>query len=230
MRKERFDYPLSETLGIGICLAFVGGFLDVYTYILRGGVFANAQTGNMALLAIYGMRGDFVKAAYYIVPIAAYAFGVLITEYLKRKFTDKQWMYWEHVVIGIEALLLFVIGFMTIEIPHSVVNVSISLICSMQANSFRKTKGLPYATTMCTGNLRSASEHLFKFMTGEGRQQLYNSLRYFLIIFGFCIGAFIGTYLTDLWKEKAVWVCCAILAGVIVVMIFDKVRPSAQEC
>jgi uncharacterized protein DUF1275 len=40
-----------ETLPTGLLLAGAGGFLDAYTFIGRGGVFANAQTGNIVLLA-----------------------------------------------------------------------------------------------------------------------------------------------------------------------------------
>ena len=42
----------SESYIVGVLLAIAGGFLDVYTYISRGGVFANAQTGNIVLLGI----------------------------------------------------------------------------------------------------------------------------------------------------------------------------------
>ena len=43
--------PAHETFRVAAVLALVGGFLDIYTYLLRGGVFANAQTGNIVLLA-----------------------------------------------------------------------------------------------------------------------------------------------------------------------------------
>ena len=42
----------SESYLVGVLLAIAGGYLDVYTYICRGGVFANAQTGNIVLLGI----------------------------------------------------------------------------------------------------------------------------------------------------------------------------------
>lgn len=38
-----------NSLIMGMILAFVGGFLDAYTYITRDAVFATAQTGNMVL-------------------------------------------------------------------------------------------------------------------------------------------------------------------------------------
>ena len=41
---------ISETLIVGILLTMSGGFLDAYTYLYRGGVFSNGQTGNLVLL------------------------------------------------------------------------------------------------------------------------------------------------------------------------------------
>lgn len=39
---------ISESIELGILLALSGGFMDAYSYIGRGGVFANAQTGKYA--------------------------------------------------------------------------------------------------------------------------------------------------------------------------------------
>ena len=39
----------SESIELGILLALSGGFMDAYSYLARGQVFANAQTGNMLL-------------------------------------------------------------------------------------------------------------------------------------------------------------------------------------
>ena len=41
---------VSESFELGILLAIVGGYLDAYTYLSRGHIFANAQTGNIVLL------------------------------------------------------------------------------------------------------------------------------------------------------------------------------------
>jgi uncharacterized membrane protein YoaK (UPF0700 family) len=41
-----------EAVPVGFLLSAVGGYLDAYTYVGHGGVFANAQTGNVVLLAV----------------------------------------------------------------------------------------------------------------------------------------------------------------------------------
>ena len=42
----KHSMQISESIGLGTILALSGGFMDAYSYIERGKVFANAQTGN----------------------------------------------------------------------------------------------------------------------------------------------------------------------------------------
>ena len=42
---------MSESFLTAVFLSMSGGLQDAYTYLFRGKVFANAQTGNICLLA-----------------------------------------------------------------------------------------------------------------------------------------------------------------------------------
>ncbi len=57
---------MSESFRMGALLAVTGGFFDVYTYLCRGKVFANAQTGNMVLLGISVSQGQWLAALQYL--------------------------------------------------------------------------------------------------------------------------------------------------------------------
>src|SRR5882724_4433009 len=46
-----------ETVQISLLLAFAGGYLDAYTWIIHG-VMANAQTANLVLLWVHGTVGE----------------------------------------------------------------------------------------------------------------------------------------------------------------------------
>ena len=48
---EEKHLQMSESFFLTAILAIVGGFLDSYSYLMRGHVFANAQTGNIVLLS-----------------------------------------------------------------------------------------------------------------------------------------------------------------------------------
>ena len=155
-------WPGEQQLAVGLLLAVVGGFLDTYTYFTRGGVFANAQTGNMVLLSIAAAQGDFGRAGQYLIPILAFTLGVMATEGLRARAEKKGQAagHWQRTVLLIEAAILAVVGLLPPEVPNFLVNVTVSFLCSMQVNGFRLLEGMPYATTMCTGNLRSGSHHL----------------------------------------------------------------------
>src|SRR5436309_12295973 len=71
-----------ETVQIALLLAFAGGYIDAYTWIIHG-VMANAQTANLILLWVYGMMGDWDKALHFVPPILAFAAGTVVAAWLR---------------------------------------------------------------------------------------------------------------------------------------------------
>ena len=82
---SKMKKQMSDTIRVGLLLAIVGGFLDAYTYLCRGQVFANAQTGNMVLFGIKMMEGHIIQALYYALPILAFFIGIVIAEMRRKK-------------------------------------------------------------------------------------------------------------------------------------------------
>jgi len=59
--------------------------MDAYSYINRGKVFANAETGNIILMALKVCEGKFFEAVNYLIPIVSFAVGVGICEMIKYR-------------------------------------------------------------------------------------------------------------------------------------------------
>ena len=78
-------WQISESIMVGIFLALSGGFMDAYSYINRGKVFANAETGNIILMALKVCEGKFFEAVNYLIPIVSFAVGVGICEIIKYR-------------------------------------------------------------------------------------------------------------------------------------------------
>jgi len=197
-------YPKAERLATGLGLAVVGGFLDTYTYFTRGGVFANAQTGNLVLLGISAARGELYRAGQYLIPVLAFALGVVATEGLRARRGAGDW---QRTVLLLEAAILAVVGLLPPAFPDFVVNVTVSFLCSMQVNSFRLLEGMPYATTMCTGNLRSCAYHLGQRLFAGERAGTGKAARYLWVMLAFCAGAALGVPATQWAGGRAVWLC-----------------------
>ena len=53
----------SESFRLSALLSFSGGLQDAYTYNVRDGVFANAQTGNVVLSVRFGIGTIWISPA-----------------------------------------------------------------------------------------------------------------------------------------------------------------------
>lgn len=230
LRKNKFKIPLnnitSESLHLGVLLAIVGGILDAYTYIARGGVFANAQTGNIVLLGVEAAKGNFRQATMSLAPILAFVLGVIISEWLKKVSTVSFIKDSPRAVLILEIIILFIIGFIPNTVPNDIVNVTVSFVSSLQICTFRKLVDSPYSTTMCTGNLRSGSYAAYVAFTEKDRKAAIRALRYFTIIFSFVFGALLGGFLTLAFGVKAIWFASLILIFSVITFNIDERRTK----
>lgn len=196
---------MSESMIIAILLAIGGGFRDAYSFNSRGEVFANAQTGNLVLLSQSIAKKDPQHVIKYILPVLAFFVGVYITEFIKRYCREYQIIHWRQIIALIEVIMLVAVGFMPSDMNY-VANVTISLACAMQVQSFRKFHGVTMATTMCTGNLRSATELLSTYHFTKEESKKKKSMYYYFVILIFGIGAAIGAITSDILGLKAIWI------------------------
>lgn len=201
---------MSEAMSTGIFLTLSGGFQDAYTYYTRGKVFANAQTGNIILLGHNAMNGDFTDAFRYLVPVLAFAGGIYISEVIRGIYREYGKLHWRQIVVALEILLLFVVGFLP-QSMNMAANILVSFVCAMQVEAFRKMKGSAYASTMCIGNLRSATEMLYRYRHTKEKGCLEKCLRYYGVILVFGIGAALGSFMTSLFEERTIWISCGFL-------------------
>ena len=201
---HRHSGQMSDSFLTGALLAVSGGFLDAYTYLVRGGVFANAVTGNMVLFGLSAAHCEWSAAARYLAPIIAYGAGVCLTEVVRRRLAHAKY-HWRQYILGAEMLIVGAAAFLPAGRWNVVVNTAVAFVCAMQVEAFRKLDGeLAYATTMCTGNLRSGSELLFHAIDDHDKGALEKSLRYFAIVAIFIAGAAICFPMTKLLGEKSV--------------------------
>lgn len=209
---------MSEAYSLGALLTVGGGFLDAYTYFTRGGVFSNAQTGNLVLLAIRLAEGDLTALPRYLPPILAFALGVVAAELVRDRYRASHALHWRQAVVALEALILLATAFLPQGPWDAAVNAAVSFVCAMQVEAFRKIRGNALATTMCTGNLRSGTELLYHGLRDRDPAALRRSLQYYGIILCFLAGGALGVWATDLLAERAILLCCALLLVIFLAM------------
>ena len=219
---------MSESFLTAVFLSLSGGLQDAYTYLFRGKVFANAQTGNIVRLSANLMDGNWERVLHYLVPLCAFALGVLTAEKMRERVREMRTLHWRQLVVLGEVLLLFAVGFLP-QSQNLLANAIVSFSCAMQVQAFRKVHGYPFASTMCIGNLRSGMDALVAFGHSHDKNALWKSLQYFAIIFIFALGAGIGTQCVGIFGERTIWLSCALLLVSLCFMFIKEELPEIEE-
>ena len=113
-------------------------------------------------------QGEWALCARYAIPILAFAAGIFLAQKIRyrcvgkgedQKRKGRQTFHWRQLVLLLEILVLFAAGFLPegMSLPA---NALVSFSCALQVDSFKKIRGNAMATTMCIGNLRSATDLL----------------------------------------------------------------------
>lgn len=214
-----------ERIVVFVLLMVSAGMMGAYTYVLRGGVFCNAQTANIVMMAIAFGQKNWGLGFYFLIPIAAYCAGAFISEILPHTVRKTGWLRWDTCLIAIEILVLFIIGWLPLSLPDQVVQILINFIASMQYNTFRQAEGIPMATTFCTNHVRQVGVCLAKIIRKKDRSVLHRGLVHLLMLIGFFVGACVLTIFCAILREKAIWISIIpMLVNFILLLYADLVK------
>ena len=206
----------SESIVLGTLLAISGGLMDAYSYILRGQVFANAQTGNILFLGIYLCSGQWREVIHYLFPVAGFTAGIFISELMHLSRLHP--VHWKQTILLAEAFLLLLVQFIPLDL---FANSLTSFVCGMQVQTSRKLRGHPFATTMCIGNLRSGTVSVVNWLCHREDHHLRAAGAYYYVIFCFVIGAVIGNALAPVTGLFTIAGCTVLLMVSWVILHFQ---------
>ena len=224
--KKKRRGQMSEAFCTAMFLSLSGGLQDVYTYLFRGKVFANAQTGNIVLMAVHAFAGEWGRVLHYLVPLCFFALGVFAAELMHQKLQNLQRLHWRQLVVLGEVLLLFAVGFLP-QSQNLLANAIVSFSCAMQVQAFRKVNGYAFASTMCIGDLRSGVEAFCIWRNSHEPHAKDRMVRYFGIIFLFALGAGLGSKSAAQLGGRAIWIsCCFLLVSFALMFIREELEEN----
>lgn len=210
-------WQISESIAVGIFLALSGGFMDAYSYINRGKVFANAETGNIVLMAIKICEKDFLSAVNYLIPIISFAVGVAASEIIKYRKDRISIVHWRQILALVETAAFIVVAFLP-QSMNRYANSVISMASGMQFATFPKVRGTAMATTMCTGNLKTGTQNLYRGIKTKDRETIEKGVYYYICIIVFIIGTVLGYVAVGFMAEKAILMAAVGMVAVFILM------------
>ena len=175
------------------CLIAAAGWFGAYTFLLRGGVFCNAQTANIVLFAMAVGKGDMKGALYLLIPISAYFTGAFFSEYMGKSVKRLHFLRWDTILVGVETVAVIILGLLPESVPDQICQIALNFICSMQFNTFRQLEGTPAATTFVTNHIRQVGANLARFVRHRDSASKDKVKTHGAMIFFFFTGGAVGT-------------------------------------
>lgn len=211
----------SDLYFIGLLLAFIGGYMDAFTYSLYD-VFANAQTGNLVHFALHLSRWS-SKCLQYGLQILVFFIGVFLTDTLICYLPESAHLKTFMIILSIEFVILLIVGFIPYGSSHLFTTSFVAFTAAIQFSAFRKMGGLPLTTTMCTGNLKSTADFLANLILYRNIEHFWNFLKYASVILAFMTGAVVSSIFCKKYQQKSIWFCDIVISIIMMVFILDYV-------
>lgn len=181
-RQAALDAP-ERSLLVACLLSMSGGFLDAFTWLSLGGVFANSQTGNVVFLGMNVALGNWHEAAHHVPPILAFLAGAWVATRLKAPL----------ICLAAEIGCLAAVMLLLHRLPGPLSIVAMSFGVALQTASFRQVDQWQYLSVTVTGNLLRAVEQLISMRDREAARGARTMLTVCLM---FLLGAVAGGFVT----------------------------------
>jgi uncharacterized membrane protein YoaK (UPF0700 family) len=219
--------PPYATLGTAALLSVSGGFLDAFTYVGHGHVFANAMTGNVVLLGVFGAAGQWAAAWRHVPPIVAFVLGVLAAQWMAGSAPSRRLRYPGLACLIVEILFLCGAAWLPPSFPDLWLVLGLSFVAALQNSSFPKVEDWAYNSVMTTGNLRRFAEGLFLLLQAPPqRSEGLRQARAFGVVCGhFLLGAILGALCTTRLGNPALLIP-ALLLGLVLLRIVRGMRAG----
>ena len=213
-------------LSAGLTLMVATGFVDVYTYLAHGGVFAEAMTGNFVLIGVGIFDHRAVAFWHPLTAVLAFLVGVGLTQLLSRR-TPQDSRVPQLITLVVEVGVLVGVGFLPDGVPSVFITSAIALASGLQIAAFRRLGRAQFTTTVMTTNALHAADAVWRAVHSGAAEDRAAAGRLVAGVGAFFAGVLVGGLLTHLLGSPAAWV----VAGVFLIagLLYWRRSGAGQE-
>jgi uncharacterized membrane protein YoaK (UPF0700 family) len=209
------------SLATGSVLMLATGFVDAYTFLQHGHVFAQAMTGNLVLIAIGAFDPGIVAFWRPLVSYLTFVLGVVAVWAWSRGQAPRR-PGPQLATLGMQVVVLAVVGFLTGGALSVVITAFISFASGMQIAAFRDVGRASFTTTVMTTNSMKTVNAALTAVTSTDPESRVVARAYGMALAGFVAGAFLGAFLSTRLGDRAAWIDAALFAVAGVLYVLER--------
>ena len=186
---------------LALFLTFCAGYVDAYTFIVRGNTLVAGQTGNVVFLSVGLIQQNVSDASAKVMTLLFFMMGVFFLTLYKEKLRIVKKPILSLIPL---AVLSLIIGF----VPQTVDNIylvpPLAFCMGLVTTAFGEVSGIAYNNAFMTGNIKRTMLAFGDYFRTKHTPFLREGLIFVSLLSSFVFGVVFSAYLTIYYQEKTI--------------------------
>ena len=186
---------------LALFLTFCAGYVDAYTFIVRGNTLVSGQTGNVVFLSVGLIQQNVSDASAKVMTLLFFMMGVFFLTLYKEKLRIVKKPILSLIPL---AVLSLIIGF----VPQTVDNIylvpPLAFCMGLVTTAFGEVSGIAYNNAFMTGNIKRTMLAFGDYFRTKHTPFLREGLIFVSLLSSFVFGVVFSAYLTIYYQEKTI--------------------------
>ena len=136
---------------LALFLTFCAGYVDAYTFIVRGNTLVAGQTGNVVFLSVGIVQRNLADAEIKILTLLSFMLGVFLLTIYKEKLRIVKKPIFSLIPL---AILSLIIGFVPLTVDNIFIVPPLAFCMGLVTTAFGEVSGIAYNNAFMTGNIK----------------------------------------------------------------------------
>ena len=211
---------------LALFLTFCAGYVDAYTFIVRGNTLVAGQTGNVVFLSVGLIQHNVSDASAKVMTLLSFMMGIFLLTLYKEKLRIVKKPILSLIPL---AVLSLIIGF----VPQTVDNIylvpPLAFCMGLVTTAFGEVSGIAYNNAFMTGNIKRTMLAFGDYFRTKHTPFLREGLIFVSLLSSFVFGVIFSAYLTIYYQEKTILGVPIMMSIFYISMLFASWRKKGKE-
>ena len=211
---------------LALFLTFCAGYVDAYTFLVRGNTLVAGQTGNVVFLSVGIVQENVADAEAKILTLLSFMLGVFLLTIYKEKFRIVKKPILSLFPLGI---LSIIIGFVPLSVDNIFIVPPLAFCMGLVTTAFGEVSGIAYNNAFMTGNIKRTMLAFGDYIRTKHRPFLREGIIFVSLLSSFVLGVLVSAYLTIFYQEKTILGIPIMMSVFYLSMFFTKLQEKSKE-
>ena len=211
---------------LALFLTFCAGYVDAYTFIVRGNTLVAGQTGNVVFLSVGLIQHNVSDASAKVMTLLAFMMGVLLLTIYKEKLRIVKKPILSVIPL---AVLSLIIGFVPQTVEDIYLVPPLAFCMGLVTTAFGEVSGIAYNNAFMTGNIKRTMLAFGDYFRTKHTPFLREGLIFVSLLSSFVFGVVFSAYLTIYYQEKTILGVPLMMSIFYFSMLFASWRKKGEK-